>query len=318
MYAPAEAARQFGKSATFVVSIWRAGGTHRYEQSRRQLHELGCERITSIAPLAWKYADAMLPHYCLDLPHCVLGQAELIRRAFELLGDARSRQEFLAQLRFRLLGDFDGLPHPVAEQQYLAADLFGYNDDEAFVDGGAYDGDTLRSYLRARPGFASYMALEPDPANCKVLRQYVASLPAAVGERIEVLPLAAYSSRQRMGIEGSGSAAAVLVPTDRATRDTDVQCVRLDELHADRRMSFLKLDIEGAEPEAIKGGSGSIQRDRPVIAVCVYHSQDHLWRLPLLIDSLVADYRFHLRPYNEEGWDLVCYAVPQERSLLIR
>ena len=45
--APAEAAARFRKSATFVVSIWRAGGSHRYEQSRRQLHELGCERITS-------------------------------------------------------------------------------------------------------------------------------------------------------------------------------------------------------------------------------------------------------------------------------
>jgi hypothetical protein len=47
----------------------------------------------------------------------------------------------------------------------------------------------------------------------------------------------------------------------------------------------------------------------------VYHLQDHLWTLPLLVDSMVDDYSYFLRPYNEEGWDLVCYAVPSNRVL---
>ncbi len=315
VYSPAEAASLFGKAATFVVSIWRAGGTHRYEQSRRQLHELGCERITPIAPLAWKYADAMLPHYCLDLPHRVLEDAARVRAAFGLLGDARSRFEFRAQIRFRLLADFDCLPHPDPEPQYLADGLFAYSDEEDFVDGGAYDGDTLRSYLASRDRFASYTALEPDPPNFEALQRYVSSLPSVVANRIELLALAAYSSRQRMRIAGSGSAAAALVAVDGPADTNDVECVTLDELFTSRRMSFLKLDIEGAEPEAIKGAAAAIKRDRPIIAVCVYHLQNHLWRLPMLIASLVDDYRFHLRPYNEEGWDLVCYAVPRERSL---
>ena len=315
VYSPAEAASRFGKVATFVVSIWRAGGTHRYEQSRRQLHELGCERITSIAPLAWKYAEAMLPHYCLDLPHRVLEEAASVRAAVGLLGDARSRLEYRAQLRFRLLADFDCLPHPDQEPQYLADGLFAYSDDEDFVDGGAYNGDTLRSYLSSRDRFASYTALEPDPPNFEALQRYVSSLPSDVASRIELLALAAYSSRQRMRIAWSGSAAAALVAADGPPDPNDVECVTLDELFAGRRMSFLKLDIEGAEPDAITGAAAVIRRDRPIIAVCVYHLQNHLWRIPLLIASLVGDYRFHLRPYNEEGWDLVCYAVPRERSL---
>ena len=256
----------------------------------------------------------MLPHYCLDLPHRVLGQAESIRRAFELLGDARSRQEFLAQLRFRLLGDFDGLPHPVAEQQYLAADLFGYNDDEAFVDGGAYDGDTLRSYLCARPGFASYMALEPDPANCKALRQYVASLPARSANESRCChsrrthPASEWESRE--WIRGGRAC------PDGSCRERHRRPMRPIGRAACRPANELpKAGHRRSGARGNQGWFGSIQRDRPVIAVCVYHSQDHLWRLPLLIDSSSHDYRFHLRPYNEEGWDLVCYAVPQERSL---
>jgi len=51
----------------------------------------------------------------------------------------------------------------------------------------------------------------------------------------------------------------------------------------------------------------------PIVAVCVYHRQDHLWRIPLMLRELSDEYEFFLRPHNEEGWDLVCYAVPRAR-----
>jgi hypothetical protein len=47
--------------------------------------------------------------------------------------------------------------------------------------------------------------------------------------------------------------------------------------------------------------------------VCVYHLQNHLWKIPLMLREWRDDYAFFLRPHNEEGWDLVCYAVPRER-----
>ena len=119
-----------------------------------------------------------------------------------------------------------------------------------------------------------------------------------------------------MRILDSGSASAVLVESGAGMDGIDVECAPLDELFAKRRISFLKLDIEGAEPEALTGAREVIARDRPTIAVCVYHLQNHLWQIPLLVGSLVDDYRFYLRPYNEEGWDLVCYAVPRDRALL--
>ena len=52
---------------------------------------------------------------------------------------------------------------------------------------------------------------------------------------------------------------------------------------------------------------------RPVLAICSYHRQTDLWRIPELIHSIDADYRLFIRPHLIEGWDLVCYAVPAER-----
>jgi hypothetical protein len=65
--------------------------------------------------------------------------------------------------------------------------------------------------------------------------------------------------------------------------------------------------------DALIGARGSIKKTLPVLAICVYHQPDHLWRIPLLIWSFSDQYRFFLRPHNEEGWDLVCYAVPVNR-----
>ena len=92
-----------------------------------------------------------------------------------------------------------------------------------------------------------------------------------------------------------------------------VSAETLDSLVDGGRPTFIKLDIEGFEVDALQGARKTIQREAPVLAVCVYHRQDHLWRIPLLLSSLRGDYAFFLRPHNEEGWDLLCYAVPRAR-----
>jgi hypothetical protein len=73
------------------------------------------------------------------------------------------------------------------------------------------------------------------------------------------------------------------------------------------------MDIEGAEPDALRGAATLIREKSPLLAISCYHQQDHLWSIPLLIQSLNPDYRFYLRPHDLEGWDLVCYAIPNQR-----
>jgi ABC-type glutathione transport system ATPase component len=56
-----------------------------------------------------------------------------------------------------------------------------------------------------------------------------------------------------------------------------------------------------------------IARHQPVLAICSYHRQDHVWRIPRLIHSLHAGYHLFLRPHVMDVWDLVCYAIPEGR-----
>jgi len=307
---PQEAARQFAGQAAFVVTIWRAGGGHRLEHTRQQLLNLGCAKIVSFGPLFWKFPEIFLPYYAIGLPHRLLAQAEAIFRASPLWADQASRSEYLAQVRWRLWLDFDGLSSPVAHAQYYPDDLFCLSEDEIFVDCGAYDGDSLREFAARLPGFkGEFIAVEPDPGNLRSLEKFVATLPETWRERVTILPKALGARRETVHFAATGLASAGVS----LTGTLEVESVPLDEILEGSRPTFIKMDIEGAEIDALAGARRLIEQSLPILAICVYHQPDHLWRIPLLIHSFSEQYRFFLRSHNEEGWDLVCYAVPGNR-----
>jgi FkbM family methyltransferase len=311
---PQAAAQQFADRAAFVVTIWRAGGGHRLEHTRQQLLKLGCSKAVSFAPLFWKYSHIFLPYYAIGLPHTLLSQAEQIARAFALWADEASRREYLTQVRWRLWLDFDGLASPVAHAQYFPEDLFQVSQDETLVDCGAYDGDSLRVLTELQATFTGrYLAIEPDPSNLRALREYAATLPETWREHLSILPHAVGARRETVRFDASGLASAGIS----ATGTLEVESVPLDEILNETPPTFIKMDIEGAELDALAGARRSIASAAPVLAICAYHQPDHLWRIPLLIQSFSDQYRFFLRPHNEEGWDLVCYAVPLKRLRLL-
>ena len=310
---PDVAARQFAHRAVFVVTIWGANSPHRFAHSREQLQLLGCDAVCSFPSLFWKYSDGLLPFYLQDFPSRVLEQREDVRRTFELWQDDASRTEYVAQVRFRVRADFDGLSHPVGHPQYFPDDLFTWVDDERVVDGGAYDGDTIRTISKLYGDrFGHILAIEPDPANFLELRALVAALPQSMRERIHCHQTALASAPGTLHLDATGTAASTTGVAS-APGTVTVKADTLDSFTHGRPPSFIKLDIEGAEIDALEGARATIQRHAPVLAVCVYHRQDHIWRVPWLLHQWRDDYAFFLRPHNEEGWDLVCYAIPRHR-----
>ncbi len=309
---PREAADRFGCSAVFVVSIWRAGGGHRFENTSSQLHSLGCKTVVSFVPLMWKYHDEFLPYYCIDRPEALFSDADRILSAFDLWGDELSCREYFAQVRFRLLGDISGLSSPAPGEHYFPADILKPSAKEIFVDCGAFDGDVLRSLFHICSDFTGRIfAFEPDPSCYQKLCQYVEGLSKDLKERIRVSPLGMGMRRDTLRFSPEKAGGSAVDPNGSMW----VEIVSLDEYLKDEDgPTFIKMDIEGAEPEALAGSTALVSANRPMLAISSYHKPAHLWRIPLQIASMADGYAFFLRPHNEEGWDLVTYAISRERE----
>ena len=307
---PAEAARAFGDSSVLVIAGWGRGSADPMREREARLRGLGCRHVAPVGPLFWKYPDIFLPRIpATDLPHKVLEQAGRVREAFSLLADERSRIEFVAQLRWRLYFDFDALPDPGADPIYFPEGLITPLDDEVFVDVGAYDGDTLRSFLRHRDSrFGRIIAFEPDPISLDRLRGTVADFPQAIQSRIRIVAAATGAQQGTVRFSATGALGSRM-----EGGAVEVPLVRLDDALAGDSPTYLKMDIEAAEPDALAGAAGLIGRQAPVLAIAGYHLQEHLWKLPCLIHALNPEYRIFLRPHIQLVEDLVCYAVPHSR-----
>jgi len=309
---PPEGVALYGDRATFVVTIWRAGGSDRMAARMAQLLQLGCKTVVPFLPLYWKYSDALLPHYMHDLPHRVHAQADRVRQALRLMADDASRREYLAQMRFRLFGDFASLPDPVQGDAYFRRELFRLRSDETLVDCGAFDGDTLDLFLKnSAQSFKGAIAFEPDPENYGKLAARVASMPPKTRERIATHQAATGETNRRVLMDaGQGVSSKI------GNGGCEVECLSLDSVLLDMPVTFIKMDIEGSELDTLSGARELIHKNAPILAVCAYHRQSDLWNIPLFIHDLSPDYSFHLRPHDLEGWDVVCYAIPANRRSL--
>lgn len=300
---PQDAVDRFAQKAIFVVTVYTS------QPVWDQLSTFGV-RIASFASLAWRYPSELLPHADLELPFKIFDQADDVRKAFGLWADDISRREYLGQLSWHTTLDRTLLPDHLLQQEiYFADELIAPLPEEVFVDCGAFDGDTVREFIRRRgTSFGHIVAIEPDPANCKVMQAHLAELPEEIRNRVTTMQHAVGASRGMVSFNATGTAASSV-----GNGTFDVECVPLDDLLQGYKPTYIKMDIEGAEPDAVSGARRVIAEDAPVLAVCLYHRQEHLWQIPLMIRSFSDQYKFFLRRYADECWELVCYAVPSSR-----
>jgi FkbM family methyltransferase len=302
---PEAAAAAHGKTALFVVTIYNGAA------ARAQLQALGCQYTLHFATFYHALGDLLLPWYDLDDPAETLAARAEIIEAATLWTDNASRAEYIGQLAWRLGLITPNLPpHDPPLQCYFPDDLFTFGEDDLVVDCGAFDGDTLRLFL-GHGSRARYLGFEPDPQSYESLAQFVETLPAEVRRRVAIRQCAVGSKTQMQPFEASGSVASVVS----VIGNTRVQAFTLDDLLKSKQANFVKMDIEGAELDALSGARRMLARDRPILAIAAYHRASDLWNIPRLIKLIVPEYNLHLRRYAEDCWELVCYAIPSSRQM---
>jgi len=243
--------------------------------------------------------------YWMGTPQDYVGAAEPIEQACALWADQASERQFLETLLFRLEFDLERVASPTGPSfQYADPTLPRWQEPVRMVDGGAFIGEEFQTLLDHGYQFAAIHAFEPEAVNFKKL--LITTLAFRPETQISLWPCGLWSSTCRMNFsEGAGPASKFS-----ETGPALLPVVALDDVLHGQPINLIKLDIEGAEPEALRGARRLIEKYRPGLAVCLYHYPHHLWSLPLWVKGLNLDYRLHFRVHGHNTLETVLYAIP--------
>lgn len=266
--------------------------------ARKKLEKMDRSRVAGIY-----FFDVMSPLLDNNIDRAYL---ELNKERFcavhGLFCDELSRQTYAAFINSKLGGTAGYLDEVWRKEQYFPKGIIGLSGSEVFVDGGAYTGDTLLTFMRLSGGkYAKCYAFEPDPANAAKLNATVAKrglrdvnvVGKGLWSKAAALPFAVWQGTSASSISGTGEATVEVDAIDNMAPDA----------------TFIKMDIEGAELEALKGAAGTIKRNHPKLAICLYHKPGDLIEIPLFIKALVPEYKLYLRQHQPVSCELVLYAV---------
>lgn len=228
-----------------------------------------------------------------------------VKKCAELFTDDYSKKLLLKIISHYLL---DGTsPFENDGQQYFIPEL-PIRHDEAFVDAGAFVGDTLSEFIQKLPEQIdpermTYYAFECSRGNSMALQATIENLEPNFP--VEIFDIACWNKREKLifpdHMQDGGAVNCI-------KEGIEVQADLLDDILAGKRVSWIKMDIEGAELQALEGCSELIRRNKPRLSICIYHELEHLYKIPLFIHSLRNDYRLLLRHHSEREGETVLYA----------
>ena len=186
----------------------------------------------------------------------------------------------------------------------------GVAEGDVVIDGGGCYGETALYFALKAGSTGKVFSFEFMPENLSIFHRNM-TLNPDVAKRVTLVekPLWDHSG-EKLYIEGNGPGARV---RDNATNPNarKIETISIDDLVRDKgldKIDFIKMDIEGAEPKALKGAEGSIQKFHPKMAISVYHEPDHFFAIPQYIAGLGLGYRFALRHFTIHQEETILFA----------
>jgi FkbM family methyltransferase len=251
---------------------------------------------------------------CKDHParHYIADLADNLPRYYEFgsqFSDSESLDTLIAIVASRLALD-EELIYPVSRKgvpQWFDPCFFGKNSHHNFVDGGAFDGDTIESFINATGNeYSSIIGFEPDSCLASTAKSKFLG-----DHRVRIIPAGLSDSCGTARFIKTSLTNGTLGPlsVDNLVAAESVSITTID-VSVSNPVTYLKLDVEGNEERALLGAQRCLQSDRPKVAVAAYHKASDLYRVFELLSALTTNYRFMLRHYTETSFETVLYAGP--------
>lgn len=232
---------------------------------------------------------------------------------YDMLKDEKSKEIVVDLLNYRITKEqkwLDKMADYVDDEkeQYFDTEILDrYEVEEGFVDGGAYIGDTLEEFIKHFPTWKTdYYCFEADEEICSILRLKVDKMQL---DYVQIYEYALWNTKTQIAFDNSIGGAGNHI----GEGGKNVNCISIDSALVGKQIDFIKMDIEGAEHNAIEGAKETIKKCLPVMAICVYHKPEDFYDILMLIHNISSEYKFYIRQYRYGQTETVLYAVPDCR-----
>jgi FkbM family methyltransferase len=291
------------RNAVVIVSV---GKREYHDEIIRSLKGLGFQNIIFLM-------DVYEIHNPFQLPVALqksgfeyyLRQMNQIFECLELLADDESREIYTRCVQTHLTRKPVPIPaHPPGEQ-YTPTDVPLKQGYSRYIYCGVSCGEMGR-VLHDIGKVDKFVCFEPNAYQFSRLVDYFQAHSDRIARNVYAYPCAVYSREAQMRFIYTDDSFGNRISEK---GQVQVQCVSIDHAIPGFNPTFISMDIEGTELEALKGAENTIKASRPDLAVCVYHAPNHLWEIALYLNSLELGYRFYLRNYTTFTIETVLYAT---------
>lgn len=223
-----------------------------------------------------------------------------VEQVKEILGDRKSVESIERIVELRNMGE-NRLYEVFSKRQYFQQDIFEFSN-EVFLDCGCYHGEEIDYLKQLQCGQHQIYAFEPDEINYRYLEKKYRD-----EKNVIALNYGVWNKNTELKFHEKGAEGSAITENGEKT----IRVVAIDEIIKEK-VSFIKMDVEGAELEAIQGAKETITNCLPKLAICIYHKYDDLWKIPLKIHELSDKYEIFIRHHSLGLSDTVMYARPKE------
>jgi FkbM family methyltransferase len=284
-------------SDAIVVSATMGG----IQTAKKKLDSLNIKNIDYFA--FFKYSNLKLenPPFICDFKDDFLNNKVRYEAIYNHLSDLKSKEIFQKVINFKITFDLSFMKGFINDisNQYFEKDIYKLPLEPVFVDGGGYIGDTSIEFIKKYPNFKKIFLFEPMEINMNIaknnLKQY---------HNIKFFSLGLSKDKDTLYFQEDNASSTI-------SKNGNIKVIvnSLDNI-VNEKVDLLKLDIEGAEQDALIGAKKIIKKYQPILAICIYHKAEDWYKIPEYIFSIYNDYKIYIRHYMEGISETVMYFVP--------
>ncbi len=275
-------------------------GTRLAENIRSVLVVLGIQKIYNILNM-----KKLNKHPTLEMFNArdfFDANAKRIETVKNMLADEESKIVFTKLIHMRQYYDIKDIPPYNHFDQYFSKDIISFTDDEVFLDCGAFNGYTTIDFIKRCPHYSKIVLFEPQkdilPMLEKRMKRY---------QQVFIIPKGCADGEYTAQLSLAGESSTVIQTTNADT--CEISLTSIDSCPECSDATFIKMDIEGSEYEALNGAKEIIKRNKPKLAISIYHSDEDMLRLAEYIHKLVPEYRLFIRAHRPGIAETVLYAI---------